>query len=272
VAEGPDGATLLREAVAARGPVIDLAGAALACAAMDRGGLELAPYRAHLAVLARDVAAAAGARAPAAALAQALAVAHGYAGDRESYDDLDNADLARVIDRRRGLPVALAILWMHAARAQGWRCHGLDAPGHFVIRLEAGDRAQVLDPFDGGRALDDDALAALLRRVAGAEGARAARSLEPVDDRSVLLRLQNNIKLRLVRAGEHARALAVVERMLLIAPRAIELWREAGRLHEATGALRAAIAAFGTAMALAGDGDARQRIAAELAAVQGRLN
>ena len=73
MAEGPDGATLLREAVAARGPVIDLAGAALACAAMDRGGLELAPYRAHLGVLARDVAAAAGALAPAAALAQATA-------------------------------------------------------------------------------------------------------------------------------------------------------------------------------------------------------
>jgi len=270
VPESVDAASLLKRALAAPGPEIDLAGAALACAAMARPELDLASYREHLAALARDVAAAPGA--PAEALAAALAIRHGYRGDRESYDDLANADLARVIDRRKGLPVALSILWIHAARAQGWRCVGLDAPGHFVIRLEAAGRARVLDPFDGGRALEIDQLRALLRRIAGPAAAAGADHLEAVDDRSVLLRLQNNLKLRLAQAGRHAEALAVVERMLVIAPRAIELWREAAALHAEGGALRAALGCLKTAMALAAGTDARQRIAADIAALSGRLN
>jgi len=56
-----------------------------------------------------------------AALTQVMAEEHGYGGDRQHYDDLQNANLIRVIDRRRGLPVALGILYLHAARAQGWR-------------------------------------------------------------------------------------------------------------------------------------------------------
>jgi regulator of sirC expression with transglutaminase-like and TPR domain len=97
---------------------IDLAGTALALAALDHPDVEFARYREHLALLAREV----GLRraAPAEALREVLIDAFGYRGDRDSYDDLDNANLIRVIDRRRGLPVALSILWLHAARAQGW--------------------------------------------------------------------------------------------------------------------------------------------------------
>ena len=265
-------AVALRAAIAVPGPTIDLAAAALACAAMDRPGLDLAPYHAHLETLSRDAGACVAGRRPDAALAAALAERHGYAGDRDGYDDVANADLARVIDRRRGLPVALAILWIHAARAQGWTCVGLDLPGHFVIRLEAGDGATTLDPFDGGRALDQAALAALLRRVAGAAAASDADPPQPIDDRSVLLRLQNNLKLRLARAGETQRALAVAERMLIVAPRALELWRESAQLHAALGSLRAGVACLETAMTLAADAPARQRIAAEIAALSGRLN
>ena len=126
----------LRQCVGATGATIDIAEAALACAAMERPGLDLAPYRAHLAAVARDMTAVEAAEPPA-LLADVLAERHGYRGDRDSYDDLDNADLARVIDRRRGLPVALAILWMHAARSRGWDCVGLNTPNHFVIQLDA---------------------------------------------------------------------------------------------------------------------------------------
>jgi regulator of sirC expression with transglutaminase-like and TPR domain len=77
-----------------------------------------------------------------AALTQVMAEEHGYNGDRQHYDDLQNANLIRVIDRRRGLPVALGILYLHAARAQGWRAAGINFPGHFLIAVEHdGERA-----------------------------------------------------------------------------------------------------------------------------------
>ncbi|MBL8696877.1 MAG: transglutaminase family protein [Alphaproteobacteria bacterium] len=262
---------ILRDCVGVAGSTLDIAEAALACSAMERPELDLTGYRAHLAEIARD-AASSGAASPPALLAEVLATRHGYRGDRDTYDDIANADLARVIDRRRGLPVALSILWMHAARSRGWSCVGLNSPGHFVAQLAAHGQRWILDPFDGGRVLDEPALASLLRRAQGSGPMLDIDDLAVVDDRSVLLRLQNNIKLRLQRAGEKRRALAVVERMLVIAPRAVDLWREAGALNADLDNLRKAVGCLDQAMALAAGEGPRQRIAAERARLAGRLN
>ena len=59
---------------------------------------------------------------------------HGYAGDTETYDDIQTL-ISCVIDRRKGLPVALGILLIHMARAQGWSITGLVPTGHFHPRL-----------------------------------------------------------------------------------------------------------------------------------------
>jgi regulator of sirC expression with transglutaminase-like and TPR domain len=269
-----DGATpaeRLRELVAGSDPGIDIAEAALALSAFARPGLDLAPHRAHLAQLAEEARAAEGGSPPA-MLAAILAGDHGYRGDRTTYDDLANADLARVIDRRRGLPVALAILWMHTARARGWRCQGLDTPGHFVVRLEAEGGTWILDPFDGGTVLDRASLEDIVRRVRGPRFRLAAEDLAGMDDRGVLLRLQNNIRLRLQQAGDVEQALLILERMLIVSPRASELWREAGILNAGLDKLSTALACLDRALALAGTDDARQRIAAERARLAGRLN
>ena len=91
----------------ARAP-IDLAEAALLLAALDCPEARLDDYRAHLDTLASDVGAAAeDADDPVAALNTVLFDRHGYDGARESYDDLDNVNLIRVIDRRRGLAIKL---------------------------------------------------------------------------------------------------------------------------------------------------------------------
>ena len=181
---------------------IDLAEAALALAALDRPQVPLARYRAHLAELAGDVGNEARAREhgvdQAAALARVLFERYGYEGDRLTYDDLQNANLMRVIDRRKGLPVALGILMIHAARAQGWDMVGLAFPAHFLVRLESGGGRLILDPFAGGRVLGPAELRELLKEVAG-EGAELKPShYEPVGNRAVLLRLQNNLKTRLI--------------------------------------------------------------------------
>src|SRR6266404_4852370 len=154
-----DAIAYLRGVGAAADGAIDVAEAALHLASFRRPRVALGRYREHLAALAGDVAAALGREpeAPAAALTRriealrtALVDKNGYRGDRLTYDDLQNANLMRVIDRRRGLPVALGILYLHAARAQGWRMEGLAFPGHFLIRLEAAGERAIIDPFNGG--------------------------------------------------------------------------------------------------------------------------
>lgn len=207
---------------------LDIGVAALTLAAFDHADRPLDHYHRHLDELAQATVEAADAGAtPTAALAGAIAGRFGYVGDAETYDDTQNADLIRVIDRRRGLPVALAILYLHAARARGWNAVGLNFPHHFLIRIEGNDVREIIDPFHGGVALNAGELRVLLKRVAGEDAELQRHYFDAVSDRSVLLRLENNIKSRALIQRNYGRAAEVVRRMLLFAPDHIPLWRDA---------------------------------------------
>jgi regulator of sirC expression with transglutaminase-like and TPR domain len=223
---------------------LDLAHMALALAAHARPGLDARPYAAHLAALADDAAAsAATALDPgeqAAALADVLFARAGYRGDRETYDDLANADLARVIDRRKGLPIALSILYLHVARSLGWPAAGVNFPGHFLVRLGTDADGVFADPFEEGAVRKPDDLEALLKRTQGDEAVLAPEHLALAANRDILLRLQNNIKTRCLKAGDVAAGLAVVERMALVAPANPAVWYEAASLNAELGQLRRA--------------------------------
>lgn len=223
---------------------LDLAAMALALAAHARPGLDARPYAVHLDSLAADAAASAATglepQEQAAALAEVLFRRAGYRGDRETYDDLANADLARVIDRRKGLPIALSILYLHVARALGWPAAGVNFPGHFLVRVGTGEAAVFVDPFDAGAVRSHAGLEALLKRVQGGEAALAPEHLALASNRDILLRLQNNIKTRRLQAGDMAAGLAAVERMALVAPANAAVWYEAASLNAELGQLRRA--------------------------------
>ncbi len=261
-------ARFLREVGSSSSPTLPVAEAALALASFDRPRIALARYRQHLNVLARDVgrhaAAAVNLSAQAHALNEIILLKHGYSGDELTYDDLQNANLMRVIDRRKGLPVALGILYLSAARAQGWEAVGLGFPGHFLIRLSQGPERVILDPFHGGRILDAMALRELLKAIAGQEIELTPDHYAPVPDREVLLRLQNNLKSRLIQGQQHARAGQVVETMQMIAPDLAELWREAGVMQAQLGNMRAAMSSIEEFVTRSPDGAARHEAAVML--------
>jgi regulator of sirC expression with transglutaminase-like and TPR domain len=254
----------------------EIADAALALAALDRPRVALERYRHHLDLLARDVAdelrGEAGAAGAARALKDAILGRHGYAGDTLTYDDVQNANLMRVIDRRKGLPVALGILYIHAGRAQGWEVAGLGFPGHFLLRLERDGERLILDPFNGGRVCAAAELRDLLKSTAGVAAELDPSHYAAVSDREILLRLQNNIKLRLLQDRKVAPALAVVERMLILAPDRTALWHEAGALNAHLGNLRAAIAALEAALARGSGEAALHQTALLLQQLKGKLN
>jgi regulator of sirC expression with transglutaminase-like and TPR domain len=205
------------------------------------------------------------------ALAAVLGVEFGYRGDSETYDDPQNADLVRVIDRRMGLPVSLGLLYIHAAQAQNWPVAGLDFPGHFLIRLEGEDGMLVLDPFHGGSIAAPPDMNQLLHRLGGGSEVRPEH-LRPISGREVLLRLQNNIKARAWRAGDAERAAEILRRMLLFAPNFAPAWRELGVVEGELGRIRQAIAATERFMMLAGDEAASLEAEAFLRHIRLRLN
>jgi regulator of sirC expression with transglutaminase-like and TPR domain len=273
-------ARYLRELALLSSPILPIGEAALALASYERPRVGLLRYRQHLAAIARDVGrhkgAQGGDRGNLAGRVQALneiiLLKYGYSGDELTYDDLQNANLMRVVDRRKGLPVALGILYLHAARAQGWDSVGLGFPGHFLVRLTEGAERLIVDPFHGGRVCDAVTLRELLKAMAGQEVELAPEHYAPVADRDVLLRLQNNLKSRLLQAGRHERALQTVETMLLLAPDVAELWQEAGLLHTRLGNMRAGVNAFEEFIIRAPEGTARHQAAAMLQQLKSKLN
>jgi regulator of sirC expression with transglutaminase-like and TPR domain len=259
---------------------LDLAEVALAFAAMDRPSVPLEHYRAALAAMVNAVAkrltdlpegSSAGDRA--ACLGQALSEDLAFKGDAATYDDLQNADLTRVIDRHKGLPVALGILYIHAARGQGWAAEGLSFPNHFLIRVQIGGDPVILDPFNKGRSMDAPALRGLIHDMFQGKGALTPAATESVPDRHVLMRLQNNIKLRLHQSERFPEALETLERMRMLAPDLPHLQREAGMVNARIGNRRTAITLLrGYLDDGAGDPADRHRTAQLLQEMEKQLN
>jgi len=164
------------------------------------------------------------------------------------FDEPANADLISVIERRRGLPVALGILYIHAGRAAGMDACGLFAPGHFLLKITLKGSEALIDPFNGGVVFDRERLTAAQLSSRGRLGRAATpdepNPLQPVSDTDVLLRLENNLRSRALKARNAARAIEVGLRMALIAPRRSGLWLELGRMQEAAGSLWAARASY----------------------------
>src|ERR1019366_10061349 len=152
---------------------IDIGDAALQFARIDAPEADWEAARIHLSDLARAASALADTiddtdlAARAVGLSGLLGGRFGYSGDNKTYDDLANANLIRVIERRRGLPVALGVLWLHPAHAAGSAAHGVDFPAHFLIALDGKGGQAVLDVFHDGAPLGAPELRELLRRKQG---------------------------------------------------------------------------------------------------------
>jgi len=267
---------------------IDLAGAAVQLARIDAPALDWQAAVEHLSLLARSAVSLANdlpstdLSSRAGALAGLITGRNRYAGDTDDYDSAANANLIQVIERRRGLPVALGILWLHCARAAGWGAHGVDFPGHFLVALEGqntsrGNRPSeqqqtVLDVFAGGVPLDARDMRALLKRVEGASAELRPGILQPMSTRSVLLRLQNNIKARRLAEGNLLGALACTEDMLRIAPDTAPLWREAALINQRLEHVGAAVRCYERFLDLVPHGDAALRTRAAIDELRSRLN
>lgn len=253
---------------------IDIGETALALAALDQPGVALGPYREHLAMIAEAPGSRPGDSAAdqAEALRWAIHDRFGYEGDALTYDDPDNANLMRVIDRRKGLPVALGILYIHAGRHHGWRVSGLAFPGHFLVAVTAGRDQLVLDPFAGGQRLDVPALRRLTKKIMGENAALRPEHTTSVGSRSVLLRLQNSMKTRALSAHKPQRAVEVLKSMVTIAPEEAVLWNELGAVEAELGQLQGARQAFETVLRLGPAKSLREEVQRQIEALRRRLN
>ncbi len=239
--------------------VVPVDAVALELSALDHDGVSIKPYleqinqmAARVLALSSEVETSAG---KAAVLAIVLAEENEFTGDRQSYDAPVNADMIRVFDRRRGLPISLAIIYVAVARRLGWTAHVLNLPGHVLVSIGE-DEPVLIDVFHGGAILDADELDGENPLNRGTMTEQALR----MSNRDVLVRLLQNQASRAEQARDYERAGAVYERMTTVAPNNPQGWGSLARLQLMFGATEPARSSLISLLEITRDPDARAQI------------
>ena len=170
-----------------------------------------------------------------AAIREELVVEREFVGDNDTYNDPENSYLDRVVERRKGIPITLSLVYMEVAERVGLRCDGVGFPGHFLVRCGEPSQNLYIDPFHGGGRVSREAL---LARLAGADlgGASPESFLAGVTRRQILQRMLNNLHALFRERRDLERWLATVELLLRLEPWNGQLVGERGMLHYRLGA------------------------------------
>ena len=144
----------------------------------------------------------------------------GFAGNQLNYYDPANSYLNRVLDCRVGIPITLAIIYIEVGRKAGLQVDGIGLPGHFIVRARESEAldALLVDPFHG-RTLALEDCQDRLDEIYSGQVALTDEHLRAALTREILVRLLTNLKAIYARASLHQRTLAVIDRILLLAPR-----------------------------------------------------
>jgi regulator of sirC expression with transglutaminase-like and TPR domain len=150
----------------------------------------------------------------------------GFTGNRERYDDPSNSFLNEVLERRTGIPITLALVYMEVARRAGVQIEGVNFPGHFLMRCPP----MILDPFHRGARLSEHDCRRLLERHVGEEAAFDPALLAPATKAQMLTRMLLNLKRTYVRLHSFPQARSVTELLLAIDPPGLAELRDRGLL------------------------------------------
>ena len=153
-----------------------------------------------------------------------------FAGNRAHYDDFRNSLLNLVLERRLGIPISLALVYMEVARRAGLDASGVAFPGHFLVRVVAGPESVTLDPFDAGAEVDEAGCRALLTRHVGGDVALDPSMLRPCTSRQFIARMLNNLKRTYVEWRSFPQARWATELLLTTDPTVLSELRDRGLL------------------------------------------
>jgi regulator of sirC expression with transglutaminase-like and TPR domain len=175
-------------------------------------------------------------------LNEVLFVQEGLRGNSEDYYDPRNSYLNEVLDRKQGIPISLSLIYVEVARRIGFQIEGVGFPGHFIVKHGAHDREILIDPFNQGRILTRRDCQELLDPIYGGSLSVQPAFLQPMEKKAIISRLLFNLKGIYYQKEEYQKALAVVERILMLNPGTPSEIRDRGLLYMQTSLFAKALA------------------------------
>jgi regulator of sirC expression with transglutaminase-like and TPR domain len=142
----------------------------------------------------------------------------GYRGDNVEYFSPENSLLDRVVSNRLGIPISLAAIYFSVGKRLGMTVHGINFPGHFLIRvMEPDNSARIVDPF-ANRVLTKSEVEALVRSARQSFGFFKKSWMENAHPHDVLMRMLENLKSVYSSLENVKNALVCLDFQLMIKP------------------------------------------------------
>lgn len=151
-------------------------------------------------------------------LARSIAVDHGVSGSEAAYRTADGSFLHRVIETGQGIPISLSLLYIEVARQLGMKLEGVSAPLHFLTMTETVAGPIFLDAYSHGRLMTEDEAIEWLGQLTRMKRRQIERSLTPADDRTIVIRMLNNLRTLYAGNEDWSSAWTVQNRLLAISP------------------------------------------------------
>lgn len=161
-------------------------------------------------------------------LSRVLFEQEGFRGNASNYYEPRNSFLNDVLDRRVGIPITLSVIYLEVGWRLGLPLEGVNFPGHFLVRYPGEAVRLLVDPFHEGLIRFEDDAQELLDRVYGGSVPLQPAFLRPAPRRDILARILANLKSVYQNQRDDVRALAAIERILLIRPDSGEDVRDRG--------------------------------------------
>jgi regulator of sirC expression with transglutaminase-like and TPR domain len=134
-----------------------------------------------------------------------------FHGNMERYYNALNSYLPAVLDTRHGLPIVMSLLYKIVGEGAGLTVHGINAPGHFMVRVHCDNAWMIVDPFYGGQVLTRDEAFDRLDRVAGKRLPRCEELLATPTHEQWLTRILGNLQHLFAAEGRHHDLAAMTE-------------------------------------------------------------
>ncbi|MFM2431117.1 MAG: hypothetical protein RLZZ511_2330 [Cyanobacteriota bacterium] len=154
----------------------------------------------------------------------------GFHGNQDDYYDIRNSFLNEVIDRRTGIPITLALVYLAVAQRIAFPMEGVGLPGHFLIRPTQGEMTILVDAFNQGEILFEQDCELLLKRMFGDRVTLQKEFLAPVSNKQFLARMLGNLKGIYAAQIDIDGLLATIERILILFPDAPGELRDRGMI------------------------------------------
>lgn len=141
-----------------------------------------------------------------------------FRGNDDDYYDPRNSYLCDVLDRRVGIPITLATLWLDVAAQLRWPLVGIGMPGRFLVGYRDSRRTRLIDVFDGGREVTQKDCRSILASLYGSAVRLEAEHLQPVGNHAILTRMLCNLRGLYMKREDWCRAERVLRRLLALHP------------------------------------------------------